>query len=86
MPKRVWLLIVETLMDAGQEFAGGGAGQGVFAVHLINGALNDDMSAGLQGEGGFLLQAQRRQAPVRRRNVACCGPRSGSSNIPDLSR
>lgn len=67
MPKRVWLLIVETLMDVSQEFAGGGAGQGVFAVHLINGALNDDMSAGLQGEGAgffFKLSADKRPLDV----------------------
>lgn len=59
-------------MNPGQEFDGGGAGQGAFAVHLVNGALNDDMSARLKGEGAgffFKLSADKRPFDVARSRV-----------------
>ncbi|SEL69233.1 hypothetical protein SAMN05443999_10761 [Roseovarius azorensis] len=56
-PKLIRHLVVEALMDPSQEFHGCGAGQGAYAMHLIDGPLNDDVRPGLKGERtGFFLK------------------------------
>jgi hypothetical protein len=56
-PKLIRHLVVEALMDPSQEFDGCRAGQGAYAMHLIDGPLNDDVRPGLQGErAGFFLK------------------------------
>ena len=63
-PKLIRHLVVEALMDPSQEFDGCGAGQGAYAMHLIDGPLNDDVRPGLKGErAGFFLKLGTSQRP-----------------------
>ena len=63
-PKLIRHLVVEALMDPSQEFDGCGAGQGAYAMHLIDGPLNDDVRSGLKGErAGFFLKLGTSQRP-----------------------
>ena len=45
-PKLVRHLVVEALMGPGPDFDGRGAGQGAFAIHLIDGPLGDAVRPG----------------------------------------
>ncbi|UOA16466.1 hypothetical protein DSM109990_03346 (plasmid) [Sulfitobacter dubius] len=63
-PKLIRHLVVEALMDPSQEFDGSGAGQGAYAMHLIDGSLNDDVRSGLKGERtGFFLKLGTSKRP-----------------------
>ena len=63
-PKLIRHLVVEALMDPSQEFDGCGAGQGAYAMHLIDGPLNDGVRSGLKGErAGFFLKLGTSQRP-----------------------
>ena len=63
-PKLIRHLVVEALMYPSQEFDRCGAGQGAYAMHLIDGPLNDDVRPGLKGErAGFLFKLGTSQRP-----------------------
>ncbi len=70
-PKLVGHLVVESLVNPGQEFDGCGPRQGAIAVHVVDGTLNDDMRARLQGKrAGLLFEFGAGQRPL---NIARSG-------------